>query len=73
MIKGWKNNPDWRRYFESRNENDEHNAMMKRAVEAQETNLREQRELRAKQEQHMRECHADKVASGEIPDKARTQ
>ena len=76
MIKGWKNNPDWRKYFDLRGEAkvqerlaEENNELMRKAVVAQETNLREQQEHRAKSEAHWRECHAEKVAAGEIPER----
>ena len=78
--KGWKNDPDWLRYYEIREEravsikNDaEHNALMARAVAVQESDAQKRREHEAASKKHWDECHAEKVASGDIPDKARTQ
>lgn len=69
MLKGWKVNVDWRAYYETRQQNIEHLKQMERAVATQEENLRTTKEAAERARKHQEECHAQKVASGEIPDK----
>ena len=73
MIKGWKVNPGWRHYYEAREtiriQRESMLAQTKaslRSVEIQEEQHRNAKQLEADQRRHMEECHAEKVAAGEI-------
>ena len=74
MIKGWRVSPAWRHYFEGREtmriQRESMLAQTKaslRSVEIQEEQHRNALSLDAAQRAHMEECHAEKVAAGELP------
>lgn len=74
MIKGWRTHPGWRHYFDARETMRLQREAMAtqtraavRSVEIQEEQHRDAKALDTAQRQHMEECHAEKVAAGELP------
>ena len=74
MIKGWKVNPGWRHFYEAREtiriQRESMLAQTKaslRSVEIQEEQHRAAQALDAAHRAYWEECHAEKVAAGEIP------
>jgi len=66
VIKGWKVNPGWRHFYEARESMLAQTKASLRSVEIQEEQHRNAKQLEADQRRHWEECHAEKVAAGEI-------
>lgn len=66
MRKGWRNDPNWCGFYEGQRVNREMLRQQVAMVKAQEDTRRLQQQMYEENARHNAECHARKVAAGEI-------